>query len=90
VTEPVLPIDPVSKAEEAKRLLAEPLLVEVLDSIETAAITAWASTGMGDHENREMAYHALKAARRVREVLKSVVDNGLVAANRALRPPGAG
>jgi len=78
--------DATARAEHAKRLMEDPLLVEVLDGIETAAITAWASTGMGDHENREMAYHALKASRRVRETLKGVIDNGLVEARRAVRP----
>lgn len=75
-----------TKAEHAKRLMADDLLNEVLDEIEKAAITAWASTAMGDSEHREMAYHALKASRRVRETLKSVIDNGLIAANRAVRP----
>lgn len=82
--------DHASRAEEAKRLIDNPLLSEVLDSIETAAITAWAATAMGDQENREMAYHALKASRRVRDALKGVVDNGLVEARRAVRPSGAG
>lgn len=80
----------VARAEHAKRLIEDPLLIEVLDSIEEAAIQAWASTAMGDSENREMAYHALKASRRVRDTLKGVVDNGLVAARRAVRPPNAG
>lgn len=76
--------DATARAEHAKRLIDDPLLTEVLDSIETAAINAWAATAMGDHENREMAYHALKASRRVRDALKGVVDNGLVAASRAV------
>jgi len=80
----------ILKAEHAKRLMSDPLLVEVLDAIEQAAIDAWARTAMGDHENREMAYHALKASRRVRDTLKDVVNNGLVAAARAVRPAGTG
>lgn len=76
----------IDRAEQAKRLLGDPLLIECLDKIEEAAIDAWASTAMGDNENREMAYHALKASRRVRDTLKSVVDNGLVEARRAVRP----
>lgn len=78
--------DHAARAEHAKRLLEDTLLVEVLDSIEQAAIQAWATTAMGDNENREMAYHALKAARRIRETLKGVIDNGLVEARRAVRP----
>lgn len=82
--------DEVARAERAKQLIEDPLLVEVLDGIENAAIQAWASTAMGDSENREMAYHALKASRRVRETLKGVIDNGLVAARRAVRPGNSG
>lgn len=82
--------DATARAEHAKQLLVDPLLVEVLDSIEQAAIDAWAATAMGDSEHREMAYHALKASRRVRDALKGVIDNGLVEARRAVRPPNAG
>lgn len=82
--------DATDKAARATHLLADTLLIEVLDSIEQAAISAWASSGMGDAENREMAYHALKASRRVRDALQGVVDNGLVAASRVVRPAGTG
>lgn len=78
-------MDAESRAIQARRLLDDPLLVEVLDGIEQAAINAWASTAMDAVEHREMAYHSLKASRRVRETLKGVVDNGLVEASRAVR-----
>ena len=78
-------IDPVSRAAHARRLLDDELLVEVLDKIEEAAINAWASTRMDAVEHREMAYQSLKASRRIREVFKSMVDDGLIAADRAIR-----
>ncbi len=77
--------DPQARAIQAKRLLDDPLLIEVLDAIEAKAIEAWASTSMEAFEHREMAYHSLKASRRVRDTLKGVVDNGLVEASRAIR-----
>ena len=77
--------DEVDRATRAAFLLGDELLNEVLDSIEQAAIDAWASTAMDAVEHREMAYHSLKASRRVRDTLKGVVDNGLVAASRAVR-----
>ncbi len=77
--------DEIVRAEHAKRLLADDLLTEILDSIEQAAIDAWATTRMDAVEQREMAYQSLKASRRIRETLKGVVDNGLIAANRAVR-----
>ncbi len=82
--------DATARAAHAKRLMADPLLIEILDGIEQAAINAWASTSMEAVEHREMAYQSLKASRRVRDTLKGVVDNGLVAASRAVRPPGTG
>ncbi len=78
-------IDHTARAAQARRLLDDPLLTEVLDSIEQAAINAWVSTAMDAVEHREMAYHSLKASRRVRDALKGVVDNGLVEASRAVR-----
>ena len=77
--------DDTARAEHAKRLMDDPLLIEVLDSIEAAAVKAWASTSMEAVEHREMAYQSLKASRRVRDTLQGVVDNGLIAANRAVR-----
>ncbi len=77
--------DETARAEHAKHLLVDPLLTEVLDSIEQAAIDAWATTRMDAVEQREMAYQSLKASRRIRDTLKGVVDNGLVAAKRAVR-----
>ncbi len=78
-------IDHQARAAQAARLLDDPLLTEILDAIEAAAIKAWASTGQGDEHLREYAFHSLKASRRVRDTLKGVVDNGLIEASRAVR-----
>ena len=77
--------DEIARAAQARVLLDDPLLNECLDAIEAAAIAAWGSTAIGDVEHREMAYHSLKASRRIRDTLNGIVDNGLVAANRAVR-----
>ena len=79
-------IDAVARAEHAKRLLDDELLTEVLDGVEATAISTWASTALDAVGQRELAYHSLKASRRVRDTLRGVVDNGLVAASRAVRP----
>jgi hypothetical protein len=78
----------VARGEHAKRLLEDPLLTEVFDEVEKAAVTAWLSTGVGEEAlaQREFAFHAAKSVQRIREALKGVVDNGLVAASRAVRP----
>lgn len=79
-------LEPEARAEQAKRLLEDPLLVELFDEMEKAATTAWLSTGVGQEPEREFAFHAAKAVQRMREALKGVVDNGLIAAARAVRP----
>lgn len=78
-------IDEQARAAQAKVLLDDPLLNEVLDSIEAAAIAAWGSTSWDAQDKRETAYHSLKASRRIRDALNGIVDNGLVAASRAVR-----
>lgn len=76
----------IARAEHAKRLLEDPILTEVLDELERAAVSAWLQTGVGGEAQREFAFHAAKATHRIRETLKSMVDNGAVAAARAVRP----
>lgn len=78
--------DAAARAAHAKRLLDDPLLIEMLDEIEKAAIQAWGATGMAQAEDRERAWHSYKAAQRVRLVLQGVVDNGLIEARRAVAP----
>jgi regulator of RNase E activity RraB len=80
--------DAETRASHAKYLLEDPLLSEVFDEIEKAAVSAWLQTGVGMEAEREFAFHAAKAVYRIRETLKSIVDNGLIAAARAVRPLG--
>ena len=77
----------VARAAHAKQLLDDPLLTEVLDELEKAAVTAWLSTGVGDELQRDFAYHCAKSVQRIRDALRGVVDNGIVAAARAVRSP---
>ena len=72
-----------ARAAQAKRLLDDPLLVEVLDQIEAAAVTVWRSTAAADTDARERAYYTIKASERVRNTLQGIVDNGLIEARRA-------
>lgn len=79
-------MDPTARAEHAKRLLEDPLLVEALDQIEKTAIEAWKATAIAQTEDRERVWHSLKAAERIRAYLQSVVDTGQLAARRAMAP----
>lgn len=78
--------DPESRAARAQQLLDDTLLTEVFDAVEDAAIQAWRTTSSAQHAEREIAWQALKAAERVRSTLQGIVDNGLIAARRAVQP----
>ena len=78
--------DAATRAAAATRLLSDPLLVEVLDAIEQAAVTVWRSTSEADSAARERAYYTVKASERVRNTLQGIVDNGLIEARRAVAP----
>jgi len=78
--------DTVARAEHAKRLLDDPLLTEVFEAVEAAAINAWRTTGSVQSAEREIAWQSLKAAERVRNALQGMVDNGLIEARRAVQP----
>ena len=75
-----------TRAAHARQLLDDALLTEISEECERAAVTAWLSTGAGDEKQREFAYHVAKSVQRIREALRGVVDNGIVAAARAVRP----
>lgn len=78
-------IDHSARAAQAARLLDDPLLVEVLDGIEQAAIKQWGATKPDDVEGREWAWNMLKASQRVRGALEGIIDDGKVEASRAVR-----
>jgi hypothetical protein len=78
-------MDAETRAAHARQLLDDPLLSEVLDSIEAAAINAWRTTNSSQQLEREVAWYSIKAAERVRTTLKGLVDDGLIEANRAVR-----
>ena len=74
--------DPETHARMAANLLADPVLTGALDELETQATAAWASTKLGDADKRELAWHTLKAAHRLRAYLQDVVDTGKIIAAR--------
>lgn len=67
-------------------LMSDPMIVEVLDAVETAAINVWRSTNTSQHAEREVAWHSLKAVERVRSGFQSIADDGrLQEARRIVR-----
>lgn len=75
------------RAAAAKRLIEDPLLKEAFAAVRQGAIDAWASTGAGDSEAREVAWMTVKVLDRIEGELASVIANGRIAAARVQRPP---
>lgn len=69
----------IRRAADARRLLDEPLLVEVLGGLEAEAIKAWRFSDPKDHATREIAYSDIAAVERLKKALRSLADDGKVA-----------
>ena len=79
-------MDVEARAAHAKRLMEDPLLVEALAKIRSAAIKAWESTSSTDQQAREVAWLTVKVVSRIEAELQSMVDDGLIAASRVQAP----
>jgi len=75
-----------ARAEQAKRLLEDPMFKEAFESIRQEAITAWQQTSARDTEAREIAWLTVKVLGRIEGALQSAVDSGRIAAARVQAP----
>lgn len=75
----------IRRANEAQRLLDEPLLVETLAGLEAEAIKAWRDSDAADAKVRELAYHDICAVERLRKALRALVGDGHVAKTQIAR-----
>lgn len=64
------------RGEEAARLLAEPLLKQVLASMETDVISTMKSLRPNDMEGRDTCFRELRAVERFRRKLQEYVQSG--------------
>ena len=71
----------VIRANEARRVLSEPLLVEAMDGIRADLNAKLVETGWRQRGAREAIYHQLKALDNRESALKFHIENGRVAAN---------
>ncbi len=76
----------VARAEHARRLADDPMLVEALANIRLAAMKAWEATPIADVQAREFAWLTVKVVNRIEAELQSIIDNGLLAAARVQTP----
>lgn len=70
--------DVLVRAERARQLLSDPLLVEALDLIEKELIDQWESCPARDKEGREAIWVYYKTAKKFRGILAGAVESGKV------------
>lgn len=76
-----------SRMHNAKALLEDPLLNEILDKQRADAIAAWLATPSSDREGRDWCWMLIKAQDALKASLQAVVDDGLIAADRLTDSP---
>ncbi len=68
-----------NRGSHAATILADPLIVEALNTVERRAHEAWANSGAAELQSREQAYWRLKAAAGFRAELEGLIRDGKVA-----------
>ncbi len=69
----------VQRAMQAEELLNNPMLSEALDSMEREYLAAWRASKLPDLEERERLWLAMQVLEQVRNHLRIVLENGVVA-----------
>lgn len=78
------PADIIARAESAKRILSDPLVIEALQTLETEVIEAWHACPVRDAEGMRILQSELRRCRKFRLILQGVIENGKLAANDLL------
>lgn len=76
------------RGEQAKQLLAHPLLVDAFDKIEQDIRDKWTNSPARDVDGREALWTQLRLLHRVRAEIQQVAENGKVAEKTLLQRIG--
>ena len=76
-------MDPITKANHAKRLLEDELLKEAFAEVEKDIFEEWRMSAPADHDARSNLFHTLKGLERLKARLQAILDDGLVAKSRS-------
>jgi hypothetical protein len=76
-------MDPITKANHAKRLLEDELLKEAFAQVEKDIFEEWRMSGYADDNARSDMFHTLKGLERLKARLQAILDDGLVAKSRS-------
>jgi hypothetical protein len=71
----------INRGQRAEQLLADPLLTEAFEKLESEYIAFWKNTGTRAEETnaRERIWHAVQVIGKVRSHLRSVMADGTIA-----------
>lgn len=70
----------INRAEQAKRILDDPLVKDALQAIEDGIVEAWKDVPLRDTEGREHLHRLLTAKRKFEAVFAAHIQNGQIAA----------
>jgi hypothetical protein len=66
-------------AEAARKLLEDPILAGAFERLEAAYTAEWRDSAPAQHEEREAAWHMLRALTRLKQDIQNVVSGGSLA-----------
>jgi len=69
----------INRADAAKRIMTDPMVVEALKTIEDGITEAWKEVPVRDVEGREHLHRLLQAKRRFESVFEIVLQEGVLA-----------
>lgn len=69
----------INRAEAAKRIMTDPMVVEALKTIEDGITEAWKTVPLRDVEGREHLHRLLQAKLRFESVFELVLQEGVLA-----------
>ena len=75
------PEEIITRAEGAKRLLADPLIIEALETIERDVVEAFYACPVRDTEGMRILQTDLRLARQFKGILQNAIERGKLIAN---------
>ncbi len=78
--------DAVARAEHAKRLMGDPMLLEAFASVVSEAMNDWANTPPSAVETREGLWRVVQTVHRVKNTLTNHIISGQKAADQITSP----
>jgi hypothetical protein len=76
-------VDPITKANHAKRLLEDEVLLEAFAQVEKDIFDEWRMSATADYSARADMFLTLKGLERLKARLQAILDDGLVAQSRS-------